>query len=80
MVGDSFIGKERELRIHEKREEFHISRERLMERGSRARNGESHSNLHLLETTSSFSSFLVGEYSPTFWEKLPEKDQRGFSS
>jgi len=38
-VGISFIGKERELSIHEKREEFHISRERSMGVGSRAKNG-----------------------------------------
>jgi len=75
MVGNSFIGKERELRIHEKREEFHISRERAMERGSRTRNGRSHSKLHLLETASLFSSFLVREVSPPFLENIPEDDQ-----
>jgi len=79
MEGNSFIGKEMECRIHEKKEEFHISRERSMEVGSRARNGKSRCNIHLLETTSLFSSFLVREASPPFWEKLPEQDQCGFS-
>jgi len=78
-MGNSFIGKEREFKIHEKREEFHISRERSMERGSRARNGRSRSNPHLPETTSSFSIFLLREASPPFQEKLPEEDQHKFS-
>jgi len=65
-IGISFIWKERDLRIHEKMEEFHISRDKSMGVGSRAYNGSSCSNPHLLETTVSFSSFLVREASPPF--------------
>lgn len=79
MVGNSFIRKERELRIHEKSDEFDISREISMEIGSRARNGRFRSNLHIPKNTLSFLSLLVRDDSPPFWENLPEEDQHGFS-
>ena len=79
MVGVSFIGKERDLRINKRWEEFHILREISMERGSMAMNGRSHSYHQQPETTSSLSWLLVREDSPPLLGKMPEEDQRGFS-
>ena len=45
MVEVWFIGKERKLRIHKRRQRFHISR-RSIKLGSRTRNGRSRSNPH----------------------------------
>jgi len=64
IVGISFIGKERELRIHKRRERFNILRERSMKVGSRTKNGRSHSNPYSPVTSLPFSKLLVREASP----------------
>jgi len=79
IVEISFIGKERELRIHKSSERFHDSRGRSMRVGSRNKNGRSRSNPYSHLTSFPFLRLPVREASPPLYEKLPEEVQCGFS-
>jgi len=54
------------LRIHKRRERFHISRGISMKVRTRTNNGRYHSNPHSTATISPFLRLLVGEASPPF--------------